>query len=59
MAYDGIANKFKKGKYDIGLLEYQENAWLSAIKEYGIDIMNKSLLSNSQKQALINIAKTC
>jgi len=59
MAYNGIADKSKSGKYNIGLLEYQELDWIAAIKEYGIAILDKSLLSNDQKQALISIAKTC
>ena len=37
---------------NIGLTRYQELQWLSAIKIYGVGIMDKSLLSQEQKEAL-------
>lgn len=45
--------KQRQGKLEIGLNEYQEAQWLSAIKKYGAGIMDRSLLSRYQKDALI------
>ena len=42
---------------NIGLTYYQERQWLSAIKHYGIGIMDRSLLSRDQKDALIKEAQ--
>lgn len=48
----------KQGNLNIGLTYYQETQWIAAIKRYGISIMNKSLLSNDQKETLEREAKT-
>jgi len=42
----------RQGELNIGLSYYQEAEWLSAIKHYGKSIMDKSLLSKEQKEAL-------
>ena len=47
----------RAGNLNIGLSYYQECQWLSAIKHYGITIMDKSLLSPEQKQLLISEAE--
>jgi len=39
---------------DTGLGLYKNEQWLSAIKLYGVKIMDKSLLSPEQKELLIN-----
>lgn len=41
-----------ENKLNIGLTYYQEEQWLSAIKKYGKEIMDKSLLSHEQKAIL-------
>ncbi len=43
----------KQGNFNIGLTYYQECQWLSAIKLHGTSIMDKSLLSRTQKDTLI------
>jgi hypothetical protein len=47
----------RKPMFDIGLTYYQECQWISAIKNYGEVIMEKSLLSRDQKDVLIEEAK--
>jgi len=47
----------RAGNLNIGLSYYQECQWLSAIKHYGITIMDKSLLSLEQKAVLIANSK--
>ena len=42
----------RTGKLDIGLSYYQEEQWISAIKHYGREIMDRSLLSFEQKSYL-------
>ena len=42
---------------DTGLGLYKNEQWLSAIKHYGVTIMDKSLLSPEQKQLLISEAE--
>jgi hypothetical protein len=44
------------GKLGIGLTYFQECQWLGHIRQYGISILNKSLLTTTQKEALINAA---
>lgn len=50
------ANKVEN-KLNIGLTAYQELQWLSAIKLYGKGIMDKSLLTKAQKDALLKAHK--
>ncbi len=45
------------GELNIGLTRYQELQWLSAIKRYGNSILDKSLLSQEQKTALLAASK--
>jgi hypothetical protein len=53
-----LCNKCPKGgKLNIGLPLYAEDLWIKSIKEYGIVLMNKSLLSRDQKQVLIEVSK--
>jgi hypothetical protein len=48
----------KTGRLNIGLSFYQECQWLSAIKEYGSVIMNRSLLSIDQKTVLLKASRS-
>jgi hypothetical protein len=43
----------ERGLLHIGLYKYQEVEWIKSIREYGIDILNKSLLTQYQKTNLI------
>ena len=42
------------GRLGIGLTYFQECQWIEHIRKYGICILNKSLLTKDQKDALIN-----
>jgi HKD family nuclease len=44
-----------QGTLNIGLDYHQERQWICSIKQYGIAILNKSLLSQSQKDILIKV----
>jgi hypothetical protein len=44
------------GRLNIGLTYFQECQWIDHIRQYGISILNKSLLTKDQKNALINAA---
>lgn len=46
----------KQGNLNIGLTYYQECQWLSSIKKYGTAILDKSLLSRTQKDTLILVS---
>jgi hypothetical protein len=46
----------RQGELNIGLSYYQEREWITAINHYGQVIMDKSLLSQSQKTALLKQA---
>ena len=46
-----------ESQYNIGLTYYQECQWIAAIKQYGMSIMDRSLLSKDQKIELIKIAQ--
>jgi hypothetical protein len=47
----------REGENGTGLSYYQDEQWLSAIKKYGENIMNKSLLSTEQKLRLALVAE--
>ena len=47
----------REGENGTGLSYYEDEQWLSAIKKYGENIMNKSLLSTEQKLRLALIAE--
>jgi hypothetical protein len=40
---------------ETGLSKFQENQWVLSIRQYGIKIMEKSLLSLEQKRMLIEM----
>lgn len=40
-----------------GLTRYQELCWVAAVKMYGNGMMNKSLLSQDQKNIIIELVK--
>lgn len=50
-------NNKRDGELNIGLSYYQERQWMSAIKQYGQSILEKSLLSKEQKDILIANSK--